>query len=38
VAFAKGFIGETELRKLGEKYGKSEYGQYLLRLPKELRR
>ncbi len=37
VAFAKGFIGEKELRKLGEKYGKSEYGKYLLRLLDELR-
>ncbi|MGZ3650032.1 MAG: glucose-1-phosphate thymidylyltransferase RfbA [Bdellovibrionota bacterium] len=32
VAYARGFIGKTELRKLGEKYGKSEYGKYLLRL------
>lgn len=32
IAYAKGFIGEAELRKLGEKYGKSEYGKYLLRV------
>jgi glucose-1-phosphate thymidylyltransferase len=35
VAFARGFIGEAELRKLGERYGKSEYGKYLLRLLEE---
>lgn len=32
VAFAKGFIDEKKLRQLGEKYGKSEYGKYLLSL------
>jgi len=37
IAFEKGFIGKAELRKLGEKYGKSEYGQYLLRVLEEER-
>jgi glucose-1-phosphate thymidylyltransferase len=32
VAFVKGFIGEAQLASLGEKYGKSGYGQYLLRV------
>jgi glucose-1-phosphate thymidylyltransferase len=35
IAFDKGFIGEAELRRLGEKYAKSEYGQYLLRVLEE---
>jgi glucose-1-phosphate thymidylyltransferase len=37
IAFEKGFIGREELRKLGEKYGKSEYGRYLLRVLDEER-
>jgi glucose-1-phosphate thymidylyltransferase len=37
IAFEKGFIGRDELRKLGEKYGKSEYGRYLLRVLDEER-
>lgn len=37
IAYEKGFIGKAELRKLGEKYGKSEYGQYLLRVLEEER-
>ncbi len=32
VAYAKGFIDDKKLRQLGEKYGKSEYGKYLLGL------
>lgn len=32
IAFVKGFIPKEGLRKLGEKYGKSEYGKYLLKL------
>lgn len=38
VAYAKGFITEDQVRKLGQKFGKSEYGRYLMRLPEELRR
>lgn len=33
VAYRMGFIGEGELRKLAEGYGKSSYGRYLARLP-----
>src|SRR5687767_14302116 len=32
IAFAKGFIDAAQLRKLAEQAGKSEYGQYLLRV------
>jgi len=32
IAFRKGFIGQEELRKLGEEQRKSGYGEYLLRL------
>jgi len=32
VAYRRGFIKQAQLRKLGEKYGKSEYGKYLLKL------
>ncbi len=32
IAFFKGFIDAAQLRKLGEAAGKSEYGQYLLRV------
>lgn len=32
IAFAKGFIGKTELAKLAEKAGKSDYGNYLRRI------
>ena len=31
-AYEMGYIGEKQLRKLGEKYLKSGYGEYLLRL------
>jgi hypothetical protein len=31
----KDFIGKDQLRKIGERYGKSEYGKYLLRLSEE---
>jgi glucose-1-phosphate thymidylyltransferase len=37
ISFGRGFIGKTELRSLGNKYGKSEYGKYLLRLAEESR-
>jgi glucose-1-phosphate thymidylyltransferase len=32
VAYHRGFISRDQLRKLGDKYGKSEYGKYLLKL------
>ena len=32
ISYTKGFITKEGLRKLGEKYGKSEYGKYLLKL------
>jgi glucose-1-phosphate thymidylyltransferase len=32
IAFAKGFIDAAQLKKLAEQAGKSEYGQYLLRV------
>ncbi len=32
IAFAKGFIDATQLKKLADVAGKSEYGQYLLRV------
>jgi glucose-1-phosphate thymidylyltransferase len=32
IAFMQGFIDETQLRKLGEKYLKSGYGEYLLKI------
>lgn len=32
IAYAKGFVTKEGLRKLGEKFGKSEYGKYLLKL------
>ena len=32
IAFAKGFIDAAQLRKLADQAGKSEYGQYLLRV------
>lgn len=32
IAYFKGFIDKQGLKKLGEKYSKSEYGRYLLRL------
>src|SRR5687768_13692588 len=35
IAFAKGFIDAPQLRKLAEQAGKSEYGQYLLRVLKD---
>ncbi len=35
IAFLRGFIGRNELRSLGEKYGKSEYGKYLLHVYEE---
>jgi len=35
VAYTKGFIDREQLRKLGEKYEKSGYGRYLLRLASE---
>jgi glucose-1-phosphate thymidylyltransferase len=35
VAFTRGFIDTAALRKLGEKYGKSGYGAYLVRLANE---
>jgi glucose-1-phosphate thymidylyltransferase len=38
IAYSRGFIDDAGLRRLGEKYGKSEYGKYLLRLPEETRR
>ena len=32
IAFAKGFIDATQLKKLADRAGKSDYGQYLLRV------
>ena len=32
VAFSKGWISETQLRALGQAMGKTEYGQYLIKL------
>lgn len=32
ISYTKGFITKEGLRRLGEKYGKSEYGKYLLKL------
>jgi len=37
IAYFKKFIDDAGLRKLGEKYGKSEYGKYLLKLLAEPR-
>lgn len=37
IAYNKGFIDQAGLRRLGEKYGKSEYGKYLLRCAEEPR-
>jgi glucose-1-phosphate thymidylyltransferase len=34
IAYQMGFIDATQLEKLGEKYKKSGYGEYLLRLLK----
>ena len=35
IAFAKGFIDADQLKRLAEQAGKSEYGQYLLRVLKD---
>ena len=32
IAFEQGWIDAEELREMGEKYGKSDYGRYLLSL------
>lgn len=37
IAFSKGFIDANGLRRAGEKYAKSEYGKYLLRVLEESR-
>lgn len=37
IAYSRGFIDESRMRKLGEKYGKSEYGKYLLHVLTETR-
>ncbi len=35
IAFAKGFIDATQLKKLADAAGKSDYGAYLLRVLKD---